>query len=266
MDYQHIKIAKDGPIATVTFNRPEVANAVHYAHLAEIEHAAHSFRDDAETRVVIFTGAGKHFCSGADLGTRDLKTGGPDAEPLVLQRRKRRMGERCIQSLLDMDQITIAAWNGAAMGGGACIATALDFRIGGRDCFMSYPEILIGINLMWQSLPLCVHLVGPARAKRLVIGGEHVHGPTLLDWGVLDEMVERDQVMAKAREWAALYASQPPVAAQMIKRSVNAISYALDRSIMHMDFDQNLLGAGTEDAATAVRAYREGAERVFKGN
>lgn len=266
MDYRYIKVERDGHIATVTFNRPEVANAVHYGHLAEIEHAALSFRDDAETRVVIFTGAGKHFCSGADLKARDLDPGGAEAEPLVLHRRRRRMGERCIQALLDMDQITIAAWKGAAMGGGACIATALDFRIGARDCFMSYPEILIGINLMWQSLPLAVHLVGPARAKRLVIGGEHVHGPTLLEWGVLDEMTETDQVMTKAWEWAAHYASQPPVAAQMIKRSVNAISSALDRSIMHMDFDQNILGAGTEDAAAAVRAYREGAPRIFKGN
>ena len=67
MEYQHIRLERAGPIATVTFNRPSKANAVHYDHLAEIEHAALSFRDDAETRVVIFTGEGKHFCSGADL-------------------------------------------------------------------------------------------------------------------------------------------------------------------------------------------------------
>jgi len=131
---------------------------------------------------------------------------------------------------------------------------------------MSYPEILIGVNLMWQSLPLCVHLVGPARAKRLVIGGEHISGPTLLDWGVLDEMVEAEEVMDKAMEWARHYAGQPPVAAQMIKRSVNAISSALDRSIMHMDFDQNILSAETEDAAQAVSAYLEKRPPTFKGN
>jgi len=152
------------------------------------------------------------------------------------------------------------------MGGGACIATALDFRIGARDCFMSYPEILIGVNLMWQSLPLCVQLVGPARAKRLVIGGEHIAGPTLLDWGVLDEMVDADDVMATAMEWARRYAGQPPVAAQMIKRSVNAISSALDRSIMHMDFDQHLLAEDTEDATSAKTAYLEKRPPVFKGN
>jgi enoyl-CoA hydratase len=165
-----------------------------------------------------------------------------------------------------MDQITIAAWKGAAMGGGACIATAVDFRIGARDCFMSYPEVLIGVNLMWQSLPLCVQLVGPARAKQLVIGGKHIAGPTLLEWGALDEMVEREEVMDKAMEWARHYAGQPPVAAQMIKRSVNAISSALDRSVMHMDVDQHLLSRDTEDAATAVEAYLAKQPPTFKGN
>lgn len=261
MEYQHIKIERGGEIAVVTFNRPDKANAVNYRHLQEIEHAALSFRDDETARVVIFVGAGKHFNSGADLTGKD-----PEHPLLTVRRRRKRIGERCIQALRDMDQITIAAWRGAAMGGGACIATALDFRIGARDCFMSYPEILIGVNLMWQSLPLCVHLVGPARAKRLVIGGEHISGPTLLDWGVLDEMVEADEVMDKAMEWARHYAGQPPVAAQMIKRSVNAISSALDRSIMHMDFDQNILSAETEDAAQAVSAYLEKRPPTFKGN
>ena len=261
MQYEHIDVARDGKIATVTFNRPEKANALNARHIEEIEHAAPVFREDEDTRVVIFTGAGKHFNSGADL------TGGDPEHPrLAIRRRRRRIGERCIQALRDMDQITIAAWRGAAMGGGACIATALDFRIGARDCFMSYPEILIGVNLMWQSLPLCVHLVGPARAKRLVIGGEHIAGPTLLEWGVLDEIVDKDDVMDKAMEWARRYAGQPPVAAQMIKRSVNAISSALDRSIMHMDFDQHLLTEATEDAASARQAYLEKRAPTFKGN
>ncbi len=261
MDYQHIKVARGGEIATVTFNRPERANALNARHLEEIEHAALSFRDDANSRVVIFEGAGKHFTSGADLTERR-----PEDDSISVTRQKRRIGQRCIQALLDMDQITIAAWTGAAMGGGACIATALDFRIGAEDCFMSFPEILIGVPLMWQSLPLCVHLMGPARAKRIVISGEHVKAPTLLQWGVLDEMVATDAVAETAMAWAQRYAAQPPIAAQMIKRSVNAITGALDRSIMHMDFDQHLLASETEDAAIAVASYRGDAPRVFKGN
>ena len=152
-------------------------------------------------------------------------------------------GERAIEAVLDIDQITIAAWHGAAKGGGACSATACDFRIGSDDCFMQYPEIDIGINLMWKSLPLLVNLIGPARAKRLVIGGERMHSETLLNWGILDQRVPQKNLLAAATDMAAHYVSKPPIAAQMIKQSTNQITNALNHALMHMDADQNLLAA-----------------------
>ena len=238
MPYEHLTVERLGNhIALVTFNRPQRANALNYAHLSEIEHVALAFRDDADTRVVVFTGAGKHFSSGADL----KDAGFEPRTPLELRRRRNRIGERAIQALRNVDQITIAAWNGAAMGGGACIATALDLRIGAADCFMQYPEVDLGMNLMWQSLPLCIHLVGPARATRLVVGAERVAAPTLFQWGVLDECVPAEELMPRALAVATLYSRKPPVAAQMIKRSINAIVDAGDRAVMHMDADQNLL-------------------------
>lgn len=262
MAYENLTVERRGHVAVVTFNRPQKANALNTALIEEIEQVALSFRDDARTRVVIFTGAGRHFSSGADLSS-----GETPHDLLVIHRRRMRAGERAIRALTGMDQITIAAMKGAAMGGGACLATALDFRIGTQDCFMSYPEILIGANLMWQSLPLCVHLIGPARAKRMVISGQWVYGPTLLEWGALDEMVQSEaDLMPKAFEWAELYASRAPVPAQMIKRSVNAIASALDQSIMHMDFDQHILLDMSEDTRTARASYLAKQEPHFRGN
>ncbi len=261
MDYDNLYIEREGSIATVTFNRPDKANALNQDHLRDIEAAVYSFRDDAETRVVIFTGAGKHFSSGADLTDP-----GAGPEPMVQRRRSMRMGERTIRAITGMDQVTIAAWNGAAMGGGACLATAMDFRIGADDCFIAYPEIDIGVNLMWQSLPLITHLAGPARAKRLVMGGEHIGAEVLLAWGVIDELVPHSELMSRAIEVAEFYAAKPPVACQMIKRSVNAISSALDQSIMHMDFDQNMLNAYSNDRKEAVDAYLKKRKPVFTGD
>lgn len=262
MDYRNLTVERDGPIATVVFNRPDKANALNFDHLCEIEHVALSFRDDAETRVIIFTGAGKHFSSGADL--TDPGTG--YAGPLVLRRRKSRIGERAINALYDIDQITIAAWNGAAMGGGACITTALDFRIGADDCFMQYPEIDIGVNLMWKSLPLITHLAGPARAKRLVAGGDRIHAKTLLNWGILDDLVPPSELLGRVRELAEFYVNKPPIACQMIKRSINAIVSSLDQSIMHMDVDQNILSAMTQDRTEAIKAYMKKSNPTFTGN
>ena len=87
MDYECIEVERGGEVAVVTFNRPEKANALNHRHIEEIEHAALGFRDDETARVVIFTGAGKHFNSGADLTAKD-----PEHALLTVRRRRRRIG------------------------------------------------------------------------------------------------------------------------------------------------------------------------------
>lgn len=261
MNFSYLLIEQQGPVKIITFNRPACANALNYGFLEEIEAVAHSLREDAETRVVVFTGAGPHFSSGMDLKDASGYDG-----TLVLRRRRTRIGARAIAALLGIDQITIAAWNGAAMGGGACLATALDFRVGASDCFMQYPEIDIGMNLMWQSLPLITQLVGPARAKRLVAGGERVAAPTLLAWGVLEEVVAPNELLSRALTMADFYASKPPIPAQMIKQSVNHIMSARDHGVMHMDVDQNLLTRTTQDHAEALSAWLSKRPPVLRGD
>lgn len=262
--YRNLLVETDGHVSIVTFNRPQKANALDRSHLEEIEAVSNSFRDDLETRVVVFTGAGKHFSSGADLSPV-LDPIDQDAA-LVIRRRRARIGERAVQAILDIDQITVAAWNGAAMGGGACLATAMDFRIGSQDCFMQYPEIEIGVNLMWKSLALLVRIAGPSRTKRLVAGGERILASELHQWGILDQVVSPEDLLDTAMEWAHRYARLPPIPQQMIKQSVNAIANALDTAIMHMDVDQNILTASTEDRREAIRSYLDKTNIDFKGD
>ncbi len=256
-----LKTEQHGHVQLVTFTRPQRANSVTREFLQELEDCALALRNDAETRVVIFTGEGRHFCSGADLDDNSLDDG-----PLVLRRRRMQAGGRTVRALLDIDQITIAAWNGAAIGGGACIAAALDFRIGADDCFLQLPEIDIGLNLMWQALPLITHLVGPARAKRLAAGGERRYAADLLDWGLLEEKVPTAELLPKAFAFAETYVNKSPVAVQMIKQSVNRIVSALDSSIMHMDVDQWLLARSTKDCPEAKAAYRGKRKPKFVGD
>lgn len=261
MAYEHLKLERHGHVTVVTFNRPHRANAVNYDLLAEIEHCALAFREDAETRVVIFTGAGRHFSSGADLTDfpREIE------QPMIMRRRRMRIGERALHAVLNIEQITIAAWNGAAIGGGGCLVTAMDFRVGADDCYLFYPEIDLGLNLMWQSLPLTIRLAGPSRAKRLVIGGERVGAETLLAWGMLEEIAPAGQLMDRTFAFAETYARKSPIAAQMIKRSANQVMGAMDRALMHADADQQLLIHFTEDRRAAAEAYRAKAVPVFKG-
>lgn len=262
MAYDYLSIKKSNHLATLCLRREAARNALNYEFLLEIEHAVHSFREDPETRVVIFAAAGPHFCAGADLNAFRDNT----EETKLVKRRRLRMGERVMQAVLSMDQISICAWNGGAIGGGGCLATATDFRIGAEDCFLQYPEIDLGLNLMWQSLPRTVRLVGESRAMRLAVGGERVHAKILLDWGLLEEVVPVENLQASTEAFAETYLKKPPVAAQMIKRSLSAVSRHLDQAFMHMDADQHMLASSSDDHRSAVEAYIEKREGKFVGD
>jgi len=243
-------------VAVVTLDRPEKLNALSAGLMNEIIDAARSFHMDEETRVVIFTGAGPCFSAGVDL-TDSTGFGQFQSQSDLMKSRLLRLGPTMIRTLYEMDQITIAAVNGTAAGGGACIAAACDFRVGAEDCGVGYPEVKLGMNLSWLALPMCVNLIGPARAKRMVILAEIEDAETLLKWGYLDRVVPADQLLSEARRMAMAFAARPPMAAQMVKRSVNAIVSALDQAIMHMDSDQFLLTAKTEDYVKGITAFME---------
>ena len=237
---KYLRIKKDGPIATVSIDRPNSMNALSIEVLKEFCTLQEYFREDLETRVVIFTGEGENFSAGADLKEKaQLST--------KLESWRNNFGKPAIKSILEIDQITIAAVNGYCLGGAACIASACDFRIASDKSLLGYPEINLGINLNWLGLPLAVRLIGPAKAKKMVIGGENENAETLLSWGFYDEICDADSLMDQAISMANLYASKSPIAAQMIKRSVNNLVYKNDESIMHMDYDQTLLTHETQD-------------------
>lgn len=263
MTYTYLDVKRAGSVTTVTLNRPDKLNALSVELMKEIRACAEAFRGDAETRVVIFAGAGPHFSAGADLN--DPARAALRDESILVRRRATHLGQRMIRSLLEIEQITVAAIHGACVGGAACIAAALDFRLGAQGCFVSYPEIDLGMNLSWFGLPLCVRLVGPARAKRMVILGKRESGETLLEWGFLDELMPQASLEARAHDFAAEYAAKPPMMAQMIKRSVNVIVGALDQAVMHMDTDQFLLATSTGDHAEAVKAFHEKRPPIFEG-
>lgn len=264
MAYENLTIERDGRhVAVVRLNRPEKLNALSLDLMEELERAADEFRADTDTRAVVFTGEGKYFTAGADL--TDERRAAMADEPLLVRQRVTQIGQRMTAKLHAMPQITIAAINGGALGGGGVIVSALDFRIAAEGSFVSYPEINLGMNLSWYGLALCLRLVGPSRAKRMVILGEKESAETLLEWGFVDEVVAADRLLERSLEMAHAYAKQPPMAAQMIKRSANVLSSALDQAIMHMDTDQFLLAATSRDSQEGISAFLEKRAPEFTG-
>ena len=255
---KYLEIIKDGLVTWVYLNRPKSMNALSVNVLKEITAFNNDLKKDLETRVVIYTGKGENFSAGADLKEKN--------EPKsYLELWRNNFGKPAIESILNVDQITIAAVNGYCLGGAACIASACDFRIADTNSKLGYPEIDLGINLNWLGLPLAIRLIGPAKAKKLVIGGEHESSETLLSWGFYDQICNPEDLKSEAKKMASIYASKPPLAAQMIKRSVNQITYGNDKPIMHMDYDQTMLAYETKDRKEAVLSFFEKRKPKFTG-
>lgn len=258
-----LSIAKNGPVMTASLHGGDGPNLLTIESLAEIERFAREVQNDCETRVVILRGEGQHFCGGFHLEQRlaDMTS----ETSLMHRSRQADLGRRMVAALMEIPAITIAAIQGVAAGGGACLATACDFRIATEEARIGYPEVRRGFNLMWGALPLCVRLIGPARAKRMIMLGRLEKAKTLESWGFVDQVVRMDQLHGAVEEMAQQYAVLPPIAAQMVKRSVNAVSGALDAAVMHMDSDQFLLAADSDDSREAISAFLERREPSFSG-
>jgi enoyl-CoA hydratase/carnithine racemase len=262
MSEKFIRLQRDGAIATLTIDRPERRNAITNEMMEEIERIARSFAQDEQTRAIIIRAEGNDFSVGADLSQPRFQG---DPQSMLMRRRGLEQGGLMMRALQEIHQPTICAIKGVSTGGGACIPTACDFRIAADTTRAGYGEVKMGINLMWNAVPVCVNLIGPARAKRMIMSGKLFEAPTLLEWGFVDEVVPVDKLDETARAWAEEYAALPPIAVQMIKRSINKYTAALDNAIMHMDADQWLLAAHSEDMKEAVSAFFEKRKPSYTG-
>jgi len=250
--YRTLKLEISQAIATVTLNRPEARNAMSAVLMREMISCATRLAAKREVDVVIVRGGGKCFSAGADLKDASRWAGN---RPLDEQREIAALGYRMARAWEELPQITIAAIEGYAIGGGLALVAALDWRVIASDAFVSLPEIALGIPLTWGTLPRLVGLVGPARAKRLSILCERVPAADALAIGLVDYVAAPGKTLAKSREVAKQVLALPRNSVRMTKESINAYASIGAHAASHMAHDQVQLAAGSAEARAAREAF-----------
>lgn len=260
---KYVSIEKRGRIAIVRFDRGVPANPLSLELLAELTDAARSFDDDFETSAVILTGRSDHFSMGADL--RDPASEARRNAGFAERRVGLMAGARLCRAWEEVGALTISAIEGWCVGGGVALAVSTDLRIAGKSSGLYVPEIERGMNMSWGSVPRITNLVGPARAKRVVILAEKVMAARAADWGLVDELAEDGEVMDAALKMAERAASLPPVALRMCKQDINAYANALAHVASHADLDQFALTEDSGDFREGVRSFFEKRPPEFTG-
>ncbi len=211
MAYQYVVVEKDGPVTTVTLNRPEVMNALHSDAHFELDEVFNNFAADESQWVAIVTGAGdRAFSAGNDL--KHQARGGKMGSP--------RSGFAGLTSRFDLTKPVIAAVNGVAMGGGFEIALACDLIIASETAVFALPEPKVGLAALAGGLHRLPRQIGLKRAMGMILTARRVSAREGLELGFVNEVVAPGELMAAAKRWATLIAECSPMSIRASKQAV----------------------------------------------
>jgi enoyl-CoA hydratase/carnithine racemase len=223
---KHFNLSKEGAVATLTFNRPEKRNPLNEEILLELESMLHQVRDDAQVRVMILTGSGNTFSAGADLSQIRGINDEQERQRIFAEYRQRRgrLVGRVLDVLVNLEPITIAAINGYAVGGGWALALGCDLKIAVEEAQFWFPEVDLGVPLSAGSTALLTAHVGHTLAKEIIISCRRYTAAELLQMGLLNRVVRKDQLHHTVNELAQSLVAKNQSAVMGSKLIVNAIS------------------------------------------
>jgi len=259
MSYENILFDKKDGIATITFNRPKVLNALNRKTVEELESALLDVRGDTSVRVVIITGAGeKAFVAGADIGELAEQTpvGGKEFSLF---------GQGVFHLLETIGKPSICAINGFALGGGCELALCCSIRIASRTARLGQPEVKLGILPGYGGSQRLARLCGKGMAHELCLTGEMISAEEALRIGLVNHVYEPAELLPAAQVMAGKIIANAPVA---VKFTMEAIERGTDMPLAEGLFlEATLFGVAcaTEDMREGTRAFLEKRPAAFKG-
>lgn len=237
--YANFSVTRADRVTTITLARPAKRNPINEEMLGEFEEILRGLRDDPRTRVVVLTGSGPSFCAGADLSVvRGVTDETERRRRFAAARRRRiRLIARTFTLLETLEQPSIAAVNGPAVGGGWGLALACDFHLSVPGATYWFPEVDLGVPLSTGASARLFSMVGAARAKAIILTCSRHSAEELHSWGMVQRIVEPEQLLAAAGELAAQLLQKSARAVTAAKFTVNTLAAVAAREASTFDAD-----------------------------
>jgi 2-(1,2-epoxy-1,2-dihydrophenyl)acetyl-CoA isomerase len=250
----HVLTEVSGGVGTVTLNRPEKMNAFFGSMRDEIADALEEMAEHDQVRVVIVTGRGRAFCTGADVSyMADLLERGEydEANALVTA------GRRVIGAVRSMPKPVIGSINGPAAGGGANLALACDLRIASERASIGQTFNRIGLHPDWGGTWLLPRLVGHARAAELFFFGEMIGAEEAARIGLFNRVVSHDELADATRDWAERLVAKPALPLALAKRAIRASDGSTLDEMLDYEAEAQDRCFRSADAVEGTRAFVE---------
>jgi enoyl-CoA hydratase len=219
----YFRVNKEGAVAVLTFDRNEKRNPLNEDSVSELEANLINLRDDEDVRALLFTGTGNTFSAGAELSRLKGVTDQAERQRLfgAVPAQRRRILRRTLNLLTNLEMPTVAAVNGFAVGGGWFLALACDLRIAVESAEFWMPEVDLGSPGPRAPEELLTAHVGAARAKEIIFTCRHFKAAELYQWGLLNRVVRKEELMPVAMELAQSLAAKKPAAILQAKANIN---------------------------------------------
>ncbi|HEY2889946.1 MAG TPA: enoyl-CoA hydratase/isomerase family protein [Dongiaceae bacterium] len=249
----HVLIEKDGGVATLWLNRPDLHNAFDDGLIAEVTQAIDSLANDTSARVVIVAGKGKSFSAGADLGWMKRMAG--------YSLEQNQADANCLAEMLHrlntLAKPTIAAVQGAAMGGGVGLCAACDIGIAASDAVFALSEAKLGLIPAVIS-PYVIEAIGARAARRYMLTAERFDAATAERLGLVSAVVAPDQLMTEARRIADILLQNGPQAVREAKLLVAHVGARPNDAALRAETAKRIARLrATEEGREGVAAFLE---------
>jgi enoyl-CoA hydratase len=260
MSFDDVLVSIDEPVGIITFNRPEVLNALRSRLLAEVSQALVDLEKHVGVRAIVVTGAGeKAFAAGADIAELNaIATAGCGAD-------QARKGQALTRQIERLRKPVIMAVNGFALGGGCEIAMAGDIRIASENAKFGQPEVNLGLIPGYGGSQRTTRLVGKGMAMYLCLTGEAIDAREALRIGLVQKVVPTGELMNEAKRIATVIASKAPLAIAACKRAINGGAHLSIDDALELEALEFGTLADTEDIKEGTGAFLEKRKPQWKG-